>query len=254
MSLRGMGRRGRMGAGAWIAAGALAATVALAGCASQDPRPPVPEEQKKVVGVGADGSDPQQAVLAEIYAGALDRRGREANVVADVPAEMLVQTVRSGEATLAFGCTGELLGALDPVTARALAEEFIADDDPGKALSATWRDRVYGAMSEALPGELMATDPSNAQGCGMEDGRTDAEWRQLEGGVADSPGAVLPQHVVPFYLKPTLTRAERTDVLNRVAGSLTSEDLEELTAKVAAGQEPAGVAAQWLDTSRFATG
>ena len=120
-----------------------------------------------------------------MYAGALERRGRDASAIIEVPADERMLAVQSGTVTLSFGCTGELLGLIDPATARELAEEYIADDDPGKALSAEWRDRVYAAMSAALPGEIMATDPSNAQGCGREDGLGEDEAAELEAAAAE---------------------------------------------------------------------
>ena len=89
-------------------------------------------------------------MLGEVYVGAMERRGRGAEAVIDVPSEERMQAVQSGGVTLSFGCTGELLGLIDPVTARELADEYIADDDPGKALSPEWRDRVYAAVSSAL--------------------------------------------------------------------------------------------------------
>lgn len=232
----------------------LATALALAGCASQEPAVPVPAEQTEPVVVGADARVAQQAVMAEVYVGALERRGRGAAPIVEVPADERMLAVQSGTVTLSFGCTGELLGLIDPATARELAEEYLADDDPGKALSAEWRDRVYGAMSAALPGEIMATDPSNAQGCGREDGLDEDEAAALEARVDEDPGAVLPQHIVPFYLKPALTRADRVHVLNRVAGSLSTEELDDLTTRVTAGENPSEVAAEWLDTSRFTTG
>lgn len=237
-----------------VLAAALTGALVLTGCASQEPAVPVPAEQMEPVVVGADARIDQQAVMAEVYAGALERRGRDASAIVEVPADERMLAVQSGTVTLSFGCTGELLGLIDPATARELAEEYIADDDPGKALSAEWRDRVYAAMSAALPGEIMATDPSNAQGCGREDGLGEDEAAELEAAAAEDPGAVLPQHIVPFYLKPALTRADRVNVLNRVAGSLSTEELDDLTERVAAGEEPSEVAAEWLDTSRFTTG
>ena len=69
-----------------------------------------------------------------------------------------------------------------------------------------------------------------------------------------NPGAALPQHIVPFYLKPTLTRHERVNALNRVAGSLTTDEVAELTEDTRRTREPHTVAEEWLTTSRFATG
>ena len=240
------------GPGALLSAGVAGALV-LSGCASQDPGVPEPPVQTQPITVGADLADAQQAVLGEVYVGAMERRGRGAEAVIDVPSEERMQAVQSGGVTLSFGCTG-VLGLIDPVTARELADEYIADDDPGKALSPEWRDRVYAAVSSALPGEIMATDPSNAQGCGREDGLSDAEAAALEASVADDPGAVLPQHIVPFYLKPAMTRSDRVNVLNRVAGSMSTEELDRLTEDVEDGADAAETARDWLDTSRFATG
>ena len=64
----------------------------------------------------------------------------------------------------------------------------------------------------------------------------------------------LPQHIVPFYLKPTLTRHERVNALNRVAGSLTTDEVAQLTEDTRRTREPHSVAEEWLTTSRFATG
>ena len=140
----------------------------------------------------------------------MERRGRGAEAVIDVPSEERMQAVQSGGVTLSFGCTGELLGLIDPVTARELADEYIADDDPGKALSPEWRDRVYAAVSSALPGEIMATDPSNALGCEGYD------------------GPELPQNIVPVYRKPMLDRRDRL-ILNSVGGTISTADIRELT-------------------------
>lgn len=305
-----------------LSAMAILGSVALAGCTGEDPAMPDPAAQTAPVVIGADGGDDQQRVLAEVYSGALESRGRESEIV-DVPAAERVDAVRTGHVGMAFGCTGELLGLLAPGVARQLADEYEADDDPGKATSAEWRDRVYVAMSEALPGEVMATDPSNAQGCGAEaelagqpggddtadtsssggdgaaanagsdggggaenagrpqpgvgaggagslgpggsggdsgsgggsgSGLADVGANDISGEATPNPGAALPQHIVPFYLKPTLTRHERVNALNRVAGSLTTDEVAALTEDTRRTREPRTVAQEWLATSRFATG
>ena len=126
---RTVGRAIGRGPGAVLSAGVVGALV-LSGCASQDPGVPEPAAQTQPITVGADLADAQQAVLGEVYVGAMERRGRGAEAVIDVPSEERMQAVQSGGVTLSFGCTGELLGLIDPVTARELADEYIADDDP----------------------------------------------------------------------------------------------------------------------------
>ncbi len=230
-----------------------------AGCSAQasrldasfEPEPVVPAVQEAPVVVAADGAFPEQVALAEVYAGGFARIGRPASTRLDVPMAMRVDAVRSGTATMSFGCTGELLTLMDPAGARRLAMEYQADDDPGKASSPEWRDRVYGAMSAALPAEIMATDPSNAQACGDDTapvigpGSTDAEV-----------AAALPRHLVPFYAKPALDRRARVEVLNRIAGSISTDEVRELarSAGVPGGVDAADLAREWLTTSRFATG
>ena len=113
--------------------------------------------------------------------------------------------------------------------------------------------RVGLWVPHTSPGRLRAC-LSSSQGCGRENGLSEDEAKRLEARAADDPGAVLPQHIVPFYLKPALTRANRVDALNRVAGSLSTDELDELTDRVRDGGEPSEVAREWLDTSRFTTG
>lgn len=218
----------------------VAGAALLTSCASNEPTMSRPAVQDSQVTVGAYGTDPQQLVLAEVYAGSFQRSGREGVTLTGLASGERISAVRSGEATMAFGCTGELLGLLDPARARELAEEYARDDDPDKELSPEWRDTTYAAFSESLPGSMMATDPSNAQGC---DNVNKA-----------NPGASLPQHVVPFYSVPALTRRDRVDALNRVAGSLTTKEVAQMTKDVVNGGEPAAIAEEWLATSKFATG
>ncbi|WP_448851186.1 hypothetical protein [Corynebacterium sp. 335C] len=282
-------------------AAVTASALTLAACgggagidAVREPMPVEPSSQTEPVVVAADGKLPEQTALAEVYAGGFARVGRDASTRLDVPLEMRVDAVRSGSATMSFGCTGELLVLMDRETALQLAIEYQADEDPGKALSPEWRDRVYGAMSAALPGDLMATDPSNAQACAwLDDARNASAEGAAFGGMRDdvpSPApapdapagapegegagapvgvaplgpdssdleiaAALPRHLVPFYRKPALDRRDRVEVLNRIAGSISTKEVRELTKAVAEpGAEPAAdLARKWLETSRFTTG
>lgn len=232
----GPGRFGRRRTRAGAAALAAAA-LALAGCAAE-PGPEPPAAQAGAATVAQDPAVVEQRVLGEVYAGAFGRVGRAARTT-PVALPDRVAAVRAGAATVGFGCTGELLRLLDPDTAAELHAEYAAVADPAKDRDPGWRDRTYAAMSAALPGEVMATDPSNAIAC---------TWL---GGAEDG---YLPQHLVPFYRKPALDRRQRVEVLNRVAGSISTGEVAELVAEVDAGAEPAAVARRWLGASRFATG
>lgn len=221
------------------AAVALVALGALTACSSQEPLPDQPMEQQEPIIVGANGNIPEQRVLADLYAGAFDRVGREASTDLEIAVDDRVDAVRMGQATVSFGCTGELLQRLNPDEAATLHEEYAADDNPNKASDPEWRDRVYDAMSRSFPGDVMATDPSNAQACG---------W------LADDNENYLPQHLVPFYKKPALDRHQRVEVLNRLAGSISTSEIDEMNEEYSDGEAPEEIASEWLGSSRFATG
>lgn len=218
---------------------AVVAIGALTACTSQEPLPGQPIEQQEPIIVGANGNIPEQRVLADVYAGAFDRVGREASTDLDVGVDQRVDAVRMGQVTVSFGCTGELLQRLNPSEAEALHEEYAADDNPNKASDPEWRDRVYDAMSRSFPGDVMATDPSNAQAC---------SW------LAEDDEDYLPQHLVPFYKKPALDRHQRVEVLNRLAGSISTSEIQEMTEDYSDGESPEAIATEWLGSSRYATG
>ncbi|MBV7295071.1 hypothetical protein KRX51_03950 [Corynebacterium sp. TAE3-ERU12] len=216
----------------------LSATGALSACAAQEPAPTQPQSQRDPV-VVATGDSPEQQVLAEVYAQAFARTHREGIIAQPIAAAERLNAVRTGAATVSFGCTGELLAQLNPQRAAQLHQRYAADDDPGKELSAKWRDEVYAEFSQSLPGDVMATDPSNALAC---------NW------LPKAQREYLPQHLVPFYAKPALDRRDRVQVLNRVAGSISTVEVSQLDRRVQSGADPAEVAEQWLTTSRFSTG
>lgn len=221
------------------AASVIALATFLSACSDQEPLPDRPLEQQEDIIVGANGFIPEQRLLAEIYTGGFDRVGREATMDLEVAVADRVDAVRTGVVTVSFGCTGELLQRLNPSEAEAIHEEYAADDNPNKASDPEWRDRVYDAMSASFPGDVMATDPSNAQAC---------DW------LSDADEDYLPQHLVPFYKKPALDRHQRVEVLNRIAGSISTGEIDEMNEDVADGEAPDEIAREWLNTSRFATG
>lgn len=215
-------------------------SIGITSCASQEPQLAAPSSQTVPVVVGYVAGDAEQEVLAQVYAHGFTRVQRAAGVIELPDAKGRIDAVRNHLTTVGFGCTGELLGIFDPERARQLSDEYRHDNNPAKVLDPQWRDRVYAAFSESLPGTVMATDPSNVQGCEDVD--------------ENNPGATLPQHVVPFYGKPALTRRDRVEVLNRIAGSLTEKDLKSMMEKKKSGESSESIAQDWVETSRFATG
>lgn len=231
----GIRRSGRQNGRAFSLTGVLLSTmVAIAGCAAAEPAAPIPEAQQQPVVIAAVAGDAEQLVLGHLYAAGFEQRGREAEVVPVSDARQRLQLVRSGQVTMAFGCTGELLGLAHPQRALELDEQQSATTPAAEETADATSEigpEVYEAFVHALPGEVAATDPGAAQGCA-----------DISVG---NPGEDLPQQIVPFYLKPALLRDERVAVLNEVAGALSSSDLEELVKAVEAGVDPGELAAQW---------
>ena len=243
---RSSGVRNRRGAlTTMVMVAGLGAATVLAGCSSQDPAPAIPAVQEAPVTIGVDFNIPEQEVLAEMYSQTFPTKERESSVVGLVDSDLRVQAVVDGEVTMSLGCTGELLGILNPTIAKELAAEYEADPSPDKATSGEWKDRVYQAFSTSLPGDLMATDASSITGCNWL-GDTEKERAQ-----SMNPGAVLPQYIVPFYRTPALVREERVDVLNRVSGTVSAREYASMVKKVRKGEDPADNASEWLTNRGF---
>ena len=107
--------------------------------------------------------------------------------------------------------SGDLLATLTPHPSPALGDELLAE------------------VSRALPQGAAIGDPT-----GVKRG----------GGDEDEPG----QDMVPVYRSSALDRSG-LKTLSRIAGELTTADLDALGKRVAAGEDPATVAADWLSAS-----
>lgn len=194
---------------------ALAVAALTASCA-QEPhshRDPTAEDPVTVI---VDQTRPQQIMLGGLYEGAMNN--------AKIPALYQVERMNNNSdrvrllsehrADLIFGCTGELLSSLNPKEAERLSQEYLADKEAGKVdkNSGTWRDKVYETMVANLPEHATAGNPSSATGC--DD-------------VNDPP---LPQNIVPVFRSSMFDRNERL-LLNRVSGTIDTQDVEKLTEK-----------------------
>ncbi len=156
--------------------------------------------------VGA-ADTPMMRVVAGIYAGALRRGG------ADVSERVLIgddrrllEAMSAADVDLFGALTGTLLTGLAP-----------------QAVSLT-ADEVFTELNHSLPQGVSVGDPTL---------------------VTADDQAGRAQVLVPVYRSAALSQREMKSV-NKVAGELTTADLETLTDRARNGSEPRDLAASWL--------
>ncbi|QGU02376.1 hypothetical protein CKALI_07570 [Corynebacterium kalinowskii] len=195
----------------WAVGATLCAVGFTAGCASE-PRGEMRESERDTILISINDERYQQQAFGEVITGAFVRSGREAYLETERNSmdKPRISRLESGQVDLVVGCTGEFLHYLDPALAEKLSKEYLADKAKGlDPNDGTWRDKVYQAMVGSLPSTLMATDPSNAQGCDNYE------------------GPELPQNVVPVFRETALSRDDR-GILNKVTGGISTKDLDTL--------------------------
>lgn len=192
----------------------LATASGLAGCAEQS-------APQFVVGVPEQslGNSPMPNRNADAFARYLvrglkdDHRKVERKLVS---ADYRVRQLRTGEVTVTFGCTGELLQRLDRNRGLELRREYAdreavkgGEQDESAPKSDTpksdreWEALVYDELRNVLPQDIGITAPGEAMPC---------------------HGAVLPQNAVVLYAKEGLSR-DIVGKLNSVATGTTMEML-----------------------------
>ncbi|MBI9000147.1 hypothetical protein M0E87_07480 [Corynebacterium sp. CCM 9185] len=195
---------------------AFAAVIGLPLLSSCAPEPAAPpgESEFRPVQISVNSSSIEQRILGEMYQRTLRSHDRDAYLTLETASNdnQRIERLNERRADLVVGCTGELLHQLNPVAAEELSREYTTALESGEVdkNSGKWREKVYSAMVGSLPGNMMATDPSNALGC------------------ADYDGPELPQNIVPVYRKPMLNRRDRL-ILNSVGGTISTADIRELT-------------------------
>lgn len=197
----------------------LATASGLAGCAEQS-------APQFVVGVPEQslGNSPMPNRNADAFARYLvrglkdDHRKVERKLVS---ADYRVRQLRTGEVTVTFGCTGELLQRLDRNRGLELRREYAdreavkgGEQDESAPKSDTpksdtpksdreWEALVYDELRNVLPQDIGITAPGEAMPC---------------------HGTVLPQNAVVLYAKEGLSR-DIVGKLNSVATGTTMEML-----------------------------
>lgn len=189
----------------------LASCGGLTACAEETPEPFLVGMPERAV-----GNSPMPERYADAFARYLVRElddfGRKTERK-PIPADRRIRQVRSGEITVSYGCTGELLEHLDRNRAMELRREYKKQKQSAQAErseSATetksaeeWNSLVYDELLSALPSEVGATLPGQATPC---------------------PGDSLPQNAVVIYSKHIAGRKVRAQ-LNHVATATTMEML-----------------------------
>ena len=192
----------------------LATASGLAGCAEQS-------APQFVVGVPEQslGNSPMPNRNADAFARYLvrglkdDHRKVERKLVS---ADYRVRQLRTGEVTVTFGCTGELLQRLDRNRGLELRREYAdreavkggeQDESAPKSdapkSDREWEALVYDELRNVLPQDIGITAPGEAMPC---------------------QGTVLPQNAVVLYAKEGLSR-DIVGKLNSVATGTTMEML-----------------------------
>ncbi|WP_123960450.1 hypothetical protein [Corynebacterium pseudopelargi] len=212
----------------------LVASPVLIACSSQEPSAVEPDTATRQIRVGIDHSNPTQAMLAELYAQALNRKGRATELVAlDRAGEGSVgkpwDLVSQSRLDLVAACTGSVLLAQDSPLAHELSDDLAAakKQDFSPAVQQEWRDTTYEAMVGTLAGDVDAADPSRASACAAED--------SLD----------LPKSIVPVYRADVISRQQRVG-LNWVSGALDDATLSSLVTQANKGDR-GEVAAGFLD-------
>ncbi|MGD7002466.1 hypothetical protein [Corynebacterium halotolerans] len=209
-----------------VLAGGLALT--LSACSDAEPMSNQDSGTNRplvIIAVPDPEDSTEQLVLGELYEHTMLANDREA-VTDIVPStttdEHGVSLLSSSRADMMIGCTGDLLGAFDPVRAEELKAEIAAAEDPAAARKDV-RQQVYDELVSVLPSQYDAPDPSPAEACGGE-------------------ATGLPQNIVPVFLKTSVGRTE-LQAMNKLGRALTTEDIEDVVAdarETGSVQEAAG--------------
>lgn len=213
----------------------LVAGLVLSGCTSQEPSSAETASHDIPISISVNATSSEQMVLGEIYHQTLLGQDRNSSLAleTDPAAQGRMSRLQEGEVNFIVGCTGELLGSMNPETADAITEEFGLNSGSGAAADANYNDlsqRIYDEFVGSLPGGVTTTDPSPAQGC-----KGDEYY-------------YLPQNIVPVFNKELFTRAEMS-AINNVTRSLSSEEIDKLITRARRQGSVSAVVADWLSTT-----
>ena len=214
--------------------GALTAAVALSlgaltACAEHEPRRDQQVDRERAVTISVNVNSLEQLVLGEVYQRILAHEGRQTVLVMedDITVSGRMDRLAEGRADFIIGCTGDLLGVVNPTTAEELVDSLESADTPAEEAGAA--DEVYRAFVGSLPTSTTTTDPSPAQGCtaGQE--------------------AELPQNIVPVFRAAMLDGSEVAAVQG-VTKLMTTADVSDMM-EYARGTDDVTKAVDWWITA-----
>lgn len=190
-----------------------------------------PEDEHYVIGIAPDSTE--QAVLGEIYRVVLESVG-QATEVRETPAaaeDSAVEVVRSGAADMAIGCTGTLLGQIDPQQAEQAREELGDESGESDKNDVSAAEDIYEYTVAGFPGGVMTIDPSPAEGCAA---------------AGEQPGeGDLPNSIIPVFEKLELNRGQ-VYRLNYVTRLLRTEEVSDMVSDVDNGRDVGEVVTEWM--------
>lgn len=218
----------------------LAALLAVCGlgltaCSAAEPHRDVAADRSVTVFIVVDPNYPGQQIMGEVYARALEKAGRNASIIASTEIngeeQMPLDLLRSRQADLVVGCTGDFLNQANPAKARELSERAKGGADELNPNDPSFNIEVFEAFRSSLPSGTESIDPSGAEGCRI------------------SPTAkTLPQQMLPVFRSSLFNRDElmALDIFNK---RMTTKDLEELSEEVEHTGSVEKAVSGWIGTN-----
>ncbi|WIM68579.1 hypothetical protein QP027_04080 [Corynebacterium breve] len=214
-----------------VVAAITTASVVLVGCSVEPLESPSTDHrrlQDEPISISINSGSMEQMVLGEIYHQVLRAHGRSSSLaVATKPDEQnQINRLRELDANFVIGCTGNLLGNLNPTTAKEMRDEVgIVNMNTYEQIELS--HEVYTEFVGSLPGDFMTIDPSPAVGC------------------QGAPSDILSQNIVPVFYKGLFDRGE-INALNTITRILTTDELQRLVDRARRVGSASDVVAAWL--------
>lgn len=205
------------------------AGLTLSGCTAENPTSEFQLRSEEPIVISVNPNSMEQAVLGEIYHQVLQGHGRESSVVIATDSGVYdrMERVQSSETNFVIGCTGDMLASMNSQATEEVIDEFSAGGERTNVNDTEFLQRTYDEFVGSLPGYLMTTDPSPAQGCA-------------------GPGEEqLPQNIVPVFNKGLFDRGE-VGAINGITRALNTAEVEKLVERARRQGSVSSVVEDWF--------